>query len=179
MEFNGHLTEEQQNVAKFALSGHNMVVLGGAGVGKTTVVQAIRKLFTAQGKKCQIVCASSVSCIPYGGIAKTVHAQYGLQTAELPQSLLIGRSLARKDIVEQINATDIVIWDEISMTSPRILETVELLHRKAANNTRAFGGKQIILVGDFAQLKPIVSAIDPGVPIYRSNIFTSCFPHRL
>lgn len=42
------LTAEQQNVVDFALTGHNMCILGRAGVGKTTVVKHIRKLLIAQ-----------------------------------------------------------------------------------------------------------------------------------
>ena len=78
------LTDEQQRAVNAALSGHNVCIFGRAGVGKTTVVETIRKVLTLVGKKCQIVCSSGISCDAYGGLASTVHSHYGLQTAELP-----------------------------------------------------------------------------------------------
>ena len=48
------LTEEQKTIDA-ALSGHNMCILGRAGVGKTTVVQAIKKVLASKDLNCQIV----------------------------------------------------------------------------------------------------------------------------
>ena len=146
------LTEEQDVVVKFAQTGHNMCIFGKAGVGKTTVVETIIKYLTAKGLKCQVVCSSGISCDAYHGMAKTVHSHYGLQTAELPSNLVIGRSLGRKDIFLQITNTKVLIWDEVSMTSQRIFHIVNAIHHLISNNDLPFGGIQVILVGDFWQL---------------------------
>ena len=86
------LIDEQQRAVDEALSGQNLCIFGRAGVGKTTVVETIRKVLTIVGKKCQIVCLSGISCDAYGGFASTVHSYYGLQTAELPCNSLLKRS---------------------------------------------------------------------------------------
>ncbi|CAB3998725.1 Hypothetical predicted protein [Paramuricea clavata] len=54
-----------------------------------------------------------------------------------------------------------------------------LLHQKVRNNSLPFGGIQVILGGDFCQLKPMQSLLDPGDPIYKSVLFGTVFPHRI
>ncbi len=173
-----NLTSEQLNVLNFATTGHNVCIFGKAGVGKSTVVQEIRAKLEEQGKRCQIVCASGIACEEYNGLAKTVHSHYGLQTAEMPQNKLLERSLERRNIVEQIEDIDVLIWDEISMSSRRLFNLVNLLHQKISNNPFPFGSLQVILVGDFWQLKPIQSVMDNGEPVYESKLFGDVFPHR-
>ena len=125
-----------------------------AGVGKTTVVQAIKKVLASKGLNFQIGCPSGASCDAYEGVAATVHSYYGLQTAEMPIEILIERALTRNNIVTQICGVDVLIWDKVSMSSRRILELVNALHDNSSENTYAFGGIQVILVGDFLQLTP-------------------------
>ena len=74
------------------------------------------------------------------------HSFYGLQTAELPAPLVMQRSLERNDIVNQIQSVDVLIWDEISMSSLRIFHIVDQLHQKVRSYSLPFGGIQVILV---------------------------------
>ena len=46
------------------------------------------------------------------------------------------------------------------MSSLRIFELVNILHHMASKNSLPFGGVQVILVGDFFQLKPNRSLLD-------------------
>ena len=119
-----------------------------------------------------------LACEGYNGCAKTVHSHYGLQTAEQPQSVLLERCLERGNIMEQIRNVDVLIWDEISMSSRRLLNLVNLLHQEISKNPFPFGGLQVILVGDFWQLKPIRSRWDNGEPVYESKLFGEVFSHR-
>jgi hypothetical protein len=120
-----------------------------------------------------------VSCEPYNGVAKTIHSQYGLKTCELPAPLLIEGALGRKNIVDDITDMDVLIWDEISMSSQRIFELVNILHHMISKNALPFGGIQVILVGDFWQLKPIRTLLDRGSPVFHSKLFNEAFPHRV
>ena len=149
------------------------------GAGKSTVIKELRKRFCQNGKKCEIVCPSGVACNIYEGLARTVHSFYGLNTAELSASLVIQRSLERQNVVNQIKSLDVLIWDEISMSSTRLLNIVNLLQQNIHNNTLPFGGIQVILSGDFHQLKPIPDVLDSGDPVYKSIIFDKVFPHRI
>ena len=51
---------------------------------------------------------------------------------------------------------DVIIWDEASMSSARMLELANALHHAVANKVTGddkvpFGGKQMIIVGEFLQ----------------------------
>jgi hypothetical protein len=174
-----HLTEEQQKIVNLARQGHNICIFGRAGVGKSTTVIAIKEALAAKGENVQIICSTGIACESYGGIAKTVHSQYGLRVAELPSELLIERSLSQNVTVKQVADTTVLIWDEVSMSSTRILELVNKIHHMVTQNSFAFGGIQVILVGDFWQLKPIPSPFDEGKSIYLSELFDKVFQHRI
>ena len=156
-----------------------MVFLRHAGCGKSTVIKEIHKVLTQSKKICQIVCPTGVACKIYDQQAATVHSFYGLQNAELPVPLLLDRALKRDDIVDQIRSVDVLIWDEISMVSVRIFHIVDQLHQKVRENSLPFGGIQVVLGGDFFQLKPIESMLDSGDPVFKSAIFDKVFPHRV
>ena len=112
---------------------------------------------------------------------KTVHAHYGLQTAELPSDLVIQRSLSNNLVQERVRSVDCIIWDEMSMSSKRIFEIVNRIHHLLASGDecwKPFGRKQVVLVGEFLQLRPVPNYFDEGIPIYESELFDKCFPHR-
>lgn len=172
------LTRAQSRILQAAISRHNVCILGRAGVGKSTVVNEIKKEFDRNGYKTRIVCSTSVACQEFHGMAKTIHSQYGLQTAELSAHKLIERYLERQNVVEDLKDCDVLIWDEISMCSERLFNLVNIINQKMGNNKMAFGGVQMVLVGDFWQLKPIPNEVDAGDPIFESNLFKKVFPHR-
>ena len=77
------------------------------------------------------------------------------------------------------NHLNVLIWDEISMSSLRIFYIVDQIHQKVRSDSLPFGGIQVILGGEFLQLKPIPSMLDGGEPIYKSVLFDKVFPHRV
>ncbi|CAB3999879.1 ATP-dependent DNA helicase PIF1 [Paramuricea clavata] len=172
-------TKGQEDALKAAKTGHNLCIFGKSGCGKSTIIKEINKTLTQSGRVCKIVCPSGVACKVYDELAATVHSFYGLQTAELPAPLVMQRSLQRSDVVNQIQSVDVLVWDVISMSSLRIFHIVDLLHQKVRNNSLPFSGIQVILGGDFCQLKPIQSLLDPGDPINKSVLFGAVFPHRI
>ena len=80
--------------------------------------------------------------------------------------------------VETISSLDTVIIDEISMISAAIFEQVECVCRVVKKNETLFGGMQMILLGDFKQLKPVpnIAYGDVGQYVFESPIFIA-FSH--
>ena len=103
----------------------------------------------------------------------------GWKTRSYLPPLLMERSLSRNSVVEQISNLDVLVWDEISMSRMRVFELVNAIHHRLSQNANAFGGMQVLLVGNFWQLKPVKSALDPGKPVYDPEIFYTVFPHRI
>ena len=62
--------------------------------------------------------------------------------------------------------------------SERLFNITNIINKKIKDNNFGFGGIQVILVGDFWQLKPIANAFDAGVPVYESKLFDTVFSHR-
>jgi ATP-dependent DNA helicase PIF1 len=168
------LTEDQLKVVRLVENGHNICIIGKAGVGKTTFVREIIKNISSERINFYVVCASGVSCESYNSVAKTVHSQYGLQTYELPKKLLVERALERNNIVDGIKNTDILIG--MKYRCPVI---INMLHHVISKNDLPFGGIQVELVGDFCQLKPIRTLLDRGYPIFHSKLFNKAFSHRV
>ena len=107
-------------------------------LGNQLWCRRLGEVLQEKGKRCQIVCSSGVACGEYHGFAVTVHSHYGLQIAELPQNLLLACSLERLNIVEKIKNVDVLIWDEISMSSQRLLNIINLLHQETSKSSFPF-----------------------------------------
>ena len=66
---------------------------------------------------------------------KIIHPHYGLQTAELPEKLPIARSLERQNVLENVQHTCVLIWDEMSISSERLRYNIKLIHQIASDNS--------------------------------------------
>ena len=80
-----------------------------------------------------------------------------LQTADLPSDLVVDHALANSLVRERVKVASSIIWDELSMSSKRIFEMVNRIHHLLAPEKdfwKPFGGKQLVLVGEFLQLRP-------------------------
>jgi len=83
------LNTDQEQIVTFAAKGHNLLITGQAGVGKSEVIKQII-VAKARGRKIGMICSSGIACQVYDrGVASTVHSFYGLMTAELPWRQLI------------------------------------------------------------------------------------------
>ena len=160
-------------------STRSLFVTGKAGTGKSTLI----KLFTKFTKKKVLILApSGISAINAGG--QTIHSFFGFPLRPiLPGDKEIRRfrhDSQQKDIIRN---ADVVIIDEISMVRADLLDAIH--HSLSLNtgiNNIAFGGKQVVLIGDPFQLPPVVRDDDEQVIsyLYRSPYFfnASSFSRR-
>ena len=79
------LNGDQEEIIKFANEGHNQLLTGQAGVGKSEAVKRIIIIAKACGNIIGVVCSSGISCL--------VYSFYGLMTAELPWGQVIDQSI--------------------------------------------------------------------------------------
>ena len=144
------MTKEQADAVQFVSQGHNVLLTGQAGVGKSTVVQSILSDARNRNKKIAVVCSTGKACEVYRtGVATTVNSFYGFQTADLPWKNVIERAIMNDKVTQRVKDTDIIVWDEASMSSSRMLQLVNNLHYELAepeNKRYPFGGKQMIIV---------------------------------
>uniref|UniRef100_A0ABD2WQT2 ATP-dependent DNA helicase n=1 Tax=Trichogramma kaykai TaxID=54128 RepID=A0ABD2WQT2_9HYME len=72
---------------------------------------------------------------------------------------------------DYLRQVKIIIWDEISMASKDAFEAVSRLLKDVSNNDKLFGGKVIVVAGDFRQTLPIVRH---GT---KAHIIANCVKH--
>lgn len=82
---------------------------------------------------------------------------------------------------KRITSCDVLMLDEISMFSARLLGLLEGVCRSIRGDDRLFGGLQVILSGDFYQLPPVpdVKVDDKGQFAFRNQLWSAAFPHKV
>jgi ATP-dependent exoDNAse (exonuclease V) alpha subunit len=133
------------------LAGHNVMLTGAAGVGKTYVLNEFIRQAKRQAKRVSVTATTGLAASHLGG--NTIHAWSGLGVHDaLPNRFYEFLSKGRREIIAK---TDVLIIDEISMLHDFRLDMVEEICRTIRQNDQPFGGIQVILCGDFFQLPPI------------------------
>jgi ATP-dependent DNA helicase PIF1 len=159
------LSEEQQKGFEIAKDGKNIFITGIAGTGKSFLLKKIIKYFENNEKNIGVTSSTGVSALLIGGTTLHSFLKIGLGK---DSSLKLYEKLKEKkyynkefDNLEKLENLEILIIDEISMISYelfiKISEYLSLIKTEGKTKTKIFGGIQIILTGDFAQLSPINS----------------------
>ncbi|XP_067216604.1 uncharacterized protein [Linepithema humile] len=84
---------------------------------------------------------------------KTVHKTFGLSVPLFADSTSAIKIQSKE--AQYLKNTDIFIWDEAPMSPRYALEIMDRTLRDIMNNNLPFGGKIVLLGGDFRQLLPI------------------------
>jgi ATP-dependent exoDNAse (exonuclease V) alpha subunit len=85
------------------------------------------------------------------------------------------------DVKDNVQSTDTLIIDEISMISSKVLGQVQFICQKVRSSSVLFGNLQVILAGDFLQLPPVANELvgDRGLHDFNVPWFNRCFPHKI
>jgi hypothetical protein len=133
------------------LSAKVVTVLAPAGTGKTFFVHQAVKVLEREGLKSMCVAASCLAStlLPNG---KTAH-----QALKIPLTC-DGQSYCswNQELRRKLRAVSVIFWDEVSMVSSTIAETVDRSFRLLTQSDVLFGGKVIVFLGDFRQLPPVI-----------------------
>ena len=133
------------------LDGHNVLLTGPAGSGKTYVLNEFIRRAKGQGKYVAVTATTGLAATHLGG--NTIHAWSGIGISDQLHSNWEDHLLkGRRDIIE---GTDVLIIDEISMLHDYRLDMIDEIARRVRREDRPFGGIQVILCGDFFQLPPV------------------------
>jgi len=134
------LSEKQVDAVRSSVHAKAMVITGGPGTGKTTIINAIIRIYTKMGQKVLLAA-------PTGRAAKRMTEATGHEAKTIHRLLEYspGGSSFKKNETNPLEA-DLVIIDEVSM-----VDTVLMYHLLKAISMKA----TIILVGDVDQLPSV------------------------
>lgn len=131
-------------------SRRHVYITGKAGTGKSTLLQYFKEKTT---REIVVLAPTGVAAINVGG--STIHSFF-----RFPPRLITQKEVRRVRGQEKLFAAlDTIVIDEVSMVRADVMDAVD--HALRLNRRRpdeAFGGVQVICIGDLYQLPPIVEA---------------------
>ncbi|HAQ71835.1 MAG TPA: helicase, partial [Flavobacteriales bacterium] len=164
----------------------NIFLTGKAGTGKTTFLHELAK---KTHKRFVIVAPTGIAALNAKGV--TIHSQFLLPLgtflpvrdpsgehsdgARVFTQYTLARkhplNAARKQVLRDI---DLLIIDEVSMLRADVLDAIDYRLKSAKRNyNEAFGGVQVLMIGDLYQLPPVVK--DHEWSILRNHYQSSFF----
>lgn len=147
------LTLEQRAVLDMALEGENIFLTGAAGCGKTFTLKKILATFRDKKISYEVVAPTGIAALPLGG--KTTYSFLGWKPDSLRLSIEDLKFQAKDYVKNVVKSTQVLVMEEISMVENQFLERMNLQIQSIMESEKPFGGKQVIILGDFYQLPPV------------------------
>lgn len=146
-------TMTQAQALDILKTGANVFLTGEPGAGKTYVVNQYVNWLEAAGLKVAVTASTGIAATHIGGM--TIHSWSGVGARDTFTQYDLDQIMSREKTVRRIKGTHVLIIDEISMLDGKLLDMVDVVCRTARGRGEAFGGLQVVFVGDFFQLPPV------------------------
>jgi len=151
----------QQAAFDAAMAGRSVLISGPGGVGKSEVTKRIVAALRAQRRTVAVTGSTGMAAVNIGGV--TIHSALGTgrsgNIAEAQQRM--GHDSVGK-AQDRVGHVDTILIDEVSMLHGDYLDMADwwLNLVRGCGKYKPFGGVQMIFVGDFLQLPPVIRASD-------------------
>ena len=129
-----------------------LLIIGRAGTGKTRLVQYLKA--RPGGERQATVAPTGIAAL--NAQAQTIHSFFRFEPHVLDAANLAdaGRFGGIYQRMQRL------IIDEISMVRADLIDAMDARLRKLRADQRRFGGVQVVMVGDFLQLPPVIAPDD-------------------
>ena len=144
----------QQEALEILKSGKNVFLTGEPGAGKTHTVNLFTEWLRQVNRNYAITASTGIAATHVSG--KTIHSWTGLGIKRAVTDSFLDGLLFKEWITGPVNAAKVLIIDEISMLDATMINNIDMVLRRVRGDDTPFGGIQIVLVGDFFQLPPVV-----------------------
>lgn len=155
-----HVSDDQE-ILDSLHCGQNTFITGSAGSGKTYLASN----FARGANRIALTATTGVAALNVGG--ETIHRFLGLGIAsrEWQAGKIIGKWNKIKNSTKPWDVTkwrtmenlETIVIDEVSMLRRDQFELIDIVLSSIKDNPLVFGGVQMVLVGDFFQLPPVVT----------------------
>ncbi|MCW5939599.1 MAG: AAA family ATPase [Fimbriimonadaceae bacterium] len=178
------LSSEQRAIMDDLLGGglgsQVALVLGAAGTGKSTLIQALVRATDGQA----IVCAfTGVAALRVDGT--TIHRLFGFGPHVLPREKADVIPYLPEERRQVLAKARFLVIDEVSMVRCDLFDAIDRsLRLNLGKPDLPFGGKRLVLVGDMLQLTPIVGKEErqtihaqwPGEHFFHARVWDAVQP---
>jgi ATP-dependent DNA helicase PIF1 len=153
--------------------GKSIFLTGSGGTGKSFLLNLLYTLLPKQtGRKVALTALTGCASLLLHPKAKTIHSWAGIGLGTDPVELLVPKVKKSNKARTRWMGTDVLVIDEISMMTPELFEKLDQVGRKVrCNESTPFGGLQLVLVGDFYQLPPVVRNSETTSFVFESPLW--------
>ena len=155
------LSKEQQLAFNKYVKGNNIFITGPGGAGKSALIRMIHQHAYKQFKNINVTALTGCAAVLLNCKAKTLHSWAGIGLGNGTTEQLIIKIKKNKFAKALWKGTDILVVDEVSMLSLKLFDILNSIGKAVRNNSRPFGGIQVIFSGDFFQLPPVGDKDEP------------------
>lgn len=134
-------------------TGANVFLTGEPGAGKTYVINQYIAWLEACGLSVAVTASTGIAATHIGGM--TIHSWSGAGARDTLTQYDLDQIVSREAVVKRVKKAKVLVIDEISMLDGKLLDMVDVICRTIRQRKDAFGGLQVIFVGDFFQLPPV------------------------
>jgi ATP-dependent DNA helicase PIF1 len=163
------LTPEQQRAFDLVKQGKSIFLTGPGGTGKSFL---LKTMYDFLGKEVAVTAMTGCAAVLLGKHAKTLHSWAGIGLATEPPAKLASKIRTYRKTFERWLGTDVLIIDEVSMLTPELLEKLDAIAKRLRQDESPMGGLQIVFVGDFYQLPPVVKEGETSF-VFESPLWTT------
>lgn len=151
-------TEEFTHALEVLHGGKNLFLTGKAGTGKSTL---IRQFMSETQRSVVVTAPTGIAALNVDGY--TIHRLFSLHPNTTISDIRGGRYYPGR-FAETLRNLQTLIIDEASMVRADLFDQiVAALERFGPRPGRAYGGVQLVLVGDLLQLPPVVPEYDQQI----------------
>lgn len=146
-----NFSRKQKLFLNEALEGKNIYLSGKAGTGKSFIIKELISSLKKKNKKVVAIAPTGIAANNIGG--QTIHSMFNLN----PYGVISYKecNFLKSEKRRLLAAIDTIIIDEVSMLRPDVLDGINWTLLK--NGLNGLDSKQIIFVGDFKQLPPVIN----------------------
>lgn len=151
-----------------------MVVKARSGRGKTYLLNTVSKMVRARREICLTCSSTAISAlmIPNSTTAHTLFRIPVVRDGDGPVECDVSSDSERAAL---LRVASLFIWDEFACMHRDCIEAVHILLQQLMGNNLPFGGKSILLSGDFRQTAPVVPGGDKVDILYYSFRFSALY----
>lgn len=147
----------QKEALSILKTGANVFLTGEPGAGKTYTINEYVKYLRDSGVEVAITASTGIAATHIGGM--TIHSWSGIGIKRKLDKYDLDKIGSNEYVVKRISRAKVLVIDEVSMLSAETLLMVDAVCREVRRSSESFGGLQVVFVGDFFQLPPVIKKI--------------------